>query len=143
MNFGYPSLRNMGIDVLTGERCAVGMRLLCDLTKKAKELIEEFLGARLQCDEAWNTLGSYSMMLSYETLREIWIFYQLVKCRRVVMETNVGCDAVSLEDWEAEYKPMDPETVRAMGITRVRMPLREREGVSRPDGINIHQMSGR
>ena len=39
-------LRPFGIDLLTGESCALSRRLLCDVTEEGKSLILKALGLR-------------------------------------------------------------------------------------------------
>jgi hypothetical protein len=37
-------MRQFGINILTGERCAYGMRLLCDVNEDGAALMKEYLG---------------------------------------------------------------------------------------------------
>jgi hypothetical protein len=51
-------LHEFGIDCLTGEACAVGNRLLCDVTKRGKMILETMLGSELTLKENWNSGAS-------------------------------------------------------------------------------------
>ena len=46
-------LREFGIDLLTGEACSLGYRVLCDLTQRGKCIVERCLGVQIQ-SENWN-----------------------------------------------------------------------------------------
>ena len=52
-------LEEYGIFMLTGEACAMGMRLLCDLTAEGVDWVSSFLGAgeidRDQWPDNWNS----------------------------------------------------------------------------------------
>ena len=39
---GHDALKSFGIDVLTGEACAYGMRLLCDFTEDGAALLRDY-----------------------------------------------------------------------------------------------------
>ena len=68
--YGKPQdLEQFGIDLLTGEACGLGTRILCDLhTPGAEMLVRECLG--LPCDvkfaEPWNSKGISSFMMPYD-----------------------------------------------------------------------------
>lgn len=81
-------LRQFGIYGLTGEACGVGMRVLCDVDKNGKELLEEYLRVSLT-SEPWNSSTDgkdhvASVMLTPNMFQDIWIFAHLRKGTRHV-----------------------------------------------------------
>ena len=74
-------LEQYGINVLTGESCAYGIRVLCDVNQQGKELIEEFLGGTVNIQDAsnWNTAVDNkpsvgSIMLSRGTIQDLMVY---------------------------------------------------------------------
>jgi hypothetical protein len=73
-------LQKFGIEVLTGESCGLGMRLLCDVSSQGKRLIEKCLGVEsIKLYENWNTrsaIGEHvgSIMLSREMFVPLAVF---------------------------------------------------------------------
>lgn len=49
---------HLGINPLTGEACALSMRILCDLSTEGAALIREYLGLPVDCElsPAWNSM---------------------------------------------------------------------------------------
>ena len=76
----WTDLEPYGIDMLTGESCAYGYRVLCDLTEDGIELVANCLGIqnleafKLSLPEAWNTKGIRSIMLSPGMFQNLSVF---------------------------------------------------------------------
>lgn len=92
-------LENRGIDVLTGERCSLGMRVLCDYTHSGAEILRRCLDITIPEDGSnWNS-GSKddphvgSIMLLREMLEPLAIF---------AMATAHGVYAVMIEKYPKE-----------------------------------------
>ena len=138
--FNDTALMNMGCDVLTGERCAAGMRLLCDVDKAFVGVLSEFMG----CGDLWNLLQlpwNYpantrrSVMLTRDMLRSIWVYKNLCDGNHVMLDNNyVATHAVAPEEYDVlmgldEYYKMK----------NWKHPWKRQAGVS-VGGINIHQI---
>lgn len=128
-------LRPYGINLLTGESCALSRRLLCDVNEHGKSLILKALGLReISMAADWNggdAIGS--ILLDRETLQTITIL--------ALFE-----DESTIEVWEdgGAFSAMDAETLHyynnadptiTENIRKYRIPNRT--------GRNVHQMTGR
>lgn len=55
---GLSDLRPYGIEVLTGEACGLGLRVLCDVTARGRQLLMKTYGLpNLSLHDAWNGTG--------------------------------------------------------------------------------------
>ena len=122
-------LTQFGINPLTGEACAYGLRVLCDVSQEGAALLTQFLGAAtLALHPNWNSrVGERpavaSVLLPRESLRPLHIFALLQQ----------GHDFVTLDDptgytqdeWDRYHDPK-PAAIRNPGRQR-----------------NTHEMSGR
>lgn len=72
------NLNPLGIEVLTGEACGLGMRILCDLTQEGIDLWQEFTRST-PTTEPWNSRGIKSVMATYDMLKDLWIFGMVKK----------------------------------------------------------------
>lgn len=72
----WNDLEPYGIDALTGESCAYGYRLLCDVTKAGAELIRDCFGMPdvPQLASPWNSRGIASIMLPHEMFQPLAVF---------------------------------------------------------------------
>jgi hypothetical protein len=68
-------LKTIGIDVLTGEACGIGMRVLCDINDNAQRLISEFMGGIDCTSPGWNTSAHKSLMLTWDFIKDLRIYY--------------------------------------------------------------------
>lgn len=71
-------LEQFGVNLLTGEACAYGMRLLCDMNERGAELVRTFLGLSraVTFESNWNSQVNgepaiASVMLTRDTLWEL------------------------------------------------------------------------
>lgn len=58
LNVTYSTMpEHLGVNPLTGEACAMNMRILCDLNTEGATLIREYLGLPVDCplSPAWNS----------------------------------------------------------------------------------------
>jgi hypothetical protein len=135
----WSDLRPYGIDVLTGEACGLGYRVLCDVTEKGRQVLRRLWSLpKLELAERWNA-GSEdephvgSIMLSREMLAPIGIFALLESgCTEAWLQndgTVVGFDGA--EHDEAQRARRRGECVRSFAY---RGTAGDR---------NMHMMSGR
>lgn len=70
-------LERLGFDVLTGEACGVGNRLLVDLSPSATGIMEEFLSMRFRDDNnSWNHSGQagwHSIMMPRDMIDDLLV----------------------------------------------------------------------
>ena len=134
----WDDLRLHGIEALTGEACGWALRLLCDVTKPGKELIERFFGGNITVAEGSNWNGSSrtephvgSVMLPHSILPELAAFTLAFRFSRGVAITKDG-EAVA---YEGEW-PQDTYPLR-------RIVRRPENNTAESCDRNTHQMSGR
>jgi len=109
-------LEPYGIDLLTGEACGIGMRLLCDVTPEGEKLLSSLLGGITLTTTAWN--GEHKSIMiprslfpdlcAYALLQDQDTFVVVTSPRR---KPEPNCDnspysfasAYTREEWE-QYK---------------------------------------
>ena len=79
-------LRDLGIFLLTGEACGIGMRVLCDLNDEGIRIWESFTRSNVVIGSNWNSKGKASVMIPRSMFRELWIFGQLMRGMRYVFD---------------------------------------------------------
>ena len=127
-------LAGFGLTVLTGEACALGMRLLYDVeTEFALDELQEFFCAELHLRPAWNH-GVGSIMLPFEITRPLAIFLMTGWWGQVWVSNNTadihGIEEESFENARAIWGGMGYRCYQHRNIGH---------GQSR----NRHQMTGR
>jgi hypothetical protein len=138
-----------GINVLTGEACGLGMRLLCDLTEKGKLLIEEFFGGclTLQAGSNWNSnVGDEPAVASVMLPHSIW----LELAAFALLKEGYDVAAINVLRWSGEA------AVAGLKISGTTLDqVMEEHDMGRGPNFrtfqitgtagtrNIHQMSGR
>ena len=72
----YPlqELNRFGFKVLTGEACAIGLRLLVDLTEEAAEILTEYMGGCAPTRPNYNSGAVKSAFLSRSIFDELMVF---------------------------------------------------------------------
>ena len=81
--------KTIGLNFLTGEACAYGMRWLCDLNEEGVKNVTAFFKAAPTQDN-WNTWVNdlpavKSIMIGYETVVDLWIHTMLAKGATVLI----------------------------------------------------------
>ena len=66
-------LKEFGFNLLTGEACGIGMRILTDLTEEGCAIWREFTRSEAAADN-WNSGGVKSIMLPRSILEDLWLF---------------------------------------------------------------------
>jgi hypothetical protein len=138
----WDALREFGIDALTGEACGLGYRLLCDVTRKGKQVLEKCFGIpNLTLPSSWNPgtkedphVGS--IMLAFRMLTPVAVFALL----------EGGCTEVFLSGDGTVYG-MEPSDDRERCLKN--LEVTHKEGLRRSayrgtaGDRNVHVMSGR
>jgi|OpeIllAssembly_1097287.scaffolds.fasta_scaffold01305_2 hypothetical protein len=148
--YSWDSLREYGINPLTGESCAYGMRLLCDLTERGAGIIAGYFGlAYRPVNELfrgnWNSNVNgvpavASVMLPRTMITDLLLYIAFhVEGSTTVIETPGGSLVVLNPDDEF-YGAYNAIVSEDEGYRVHRNPASK--AVSR-DGRNIHAMSGR
>lgn len=79
----WQDLYHFGIDCLTGEACGVNMRILCDVNKQGKRLLEKVFGAvEIRLPENWNSGNRFpandksigAVLLPYDLFTTLTVF---------------------------------------------------------------------
>lgn len=74
-----PIAEELGIHILTGEACALGMRLLCELEPKAMQLFLNYYGLHVSLDSLekspWNHKNWFALFLDRSTIQQLTLFY--------------------------------------------------------------------
>ena len=148
-----------GIELLTGEACGIGMRLLFDLSPSGRALVEQFLSISFnEYNNSWNHKGQEgwkSILMSRQMIDDLMAFtlslaypYVAVVNWRSEYGYAAYCegfpDIDTWNEWKEAadkiYRMPDP---RRKGETRQAWNVYIRSGTG-PDGTrNTHFFSGR
>jgi hypothetical protein len=94
MVHSWEDLRQLGINMLTGESCGYSLRLLCDVSEEGKALLADYFGMPgIQLAANWNSrVGEQpavgSIMLSRKLLMPLAEFALLRKGALAVVESD-------------------------------------------------------
>jgi len=85
----FDSLKEFGIDVLTGEACALSMRLLCELTPEMMETYLAYTGIKVSIEQVkhsdWNNPEKYAVFLTHEVMEDL-VIMRLMDENELVVE---------------------------------------------------------
>jgi len=133
----FDPLREYGIVALTGEACSLMYRILCDLTRQGKEIVERALSVEIT-SEPWNR-GSEedphvaSIMLTNEMIVPLGVFALLESGCKEVWVTDSCVIGVEPGDGDEEVELM----------RQFHKPRRRYAYKGPHKDRNLHQMSGR
>jgi hypothetical protein len=133
----WSDLEPFGFDPLTGEACALGYRILCDLTQKGKQIVERCLSVEIR-SENWNC-GSKesphvaSVMLTEDMIVPLGVFALLEAGYPEVWVTDHTVIGIEPDDSSEDVERM----------RRVHQPARRFVYRGPFQDRNQHQMSGR
>lgn len=94
--------KRFGIDILTGEACALSMRMLCEVTEDMMQTILDYNGLRVDINtlsKSWhNDKDKYAVFLTWEAIEDL-VIMKLVELDGYVVEIlpnqseckNAGC----------------------------------------------------
>jgi hypothetical protein len=93
VNIDNETASKMGIKILTGEACAISMRLLCELTPEMMQTYLSYTGIKVSILEveksSWNDKNSYAVFLTWETIEDL-IIMTLLQSWNIVTEILVN-----------------------------------------------------
>lgn len=140
----WRDLEEFGIIPLTGESCAIGLRLLCDLTPEGVELLESYLGGGVQFRKGTNWNSSQGQVASVTLAHSEWAniaVYALAREWQYVVKIVesefyppqvVGMDE---EEWSERKEIYDKHAARYRIYWQTNHPQRNLR--------NVHHFSGR
>lgn len=103
----WGDLRQLGINCLTGESCAYGLRVLCDLDEQGAAMLREYLGVAMLAHNWNSTVGDKpavaSVMLHRESLQQVGEFVLMHKGALAVIRTGNHMVGVFDEARLAQY----------------------------------------
>lgn len=147
--YSYSQLREYGVNPLTGESCAFGMRILCDLSQAGEALVRDFMGMPevpagvRQFSENWNShvngdeKAVSSIMLTRQALFDLMRFALLTVDKFDVVITSPTTEQTGIHNGHP-YFDKHVEFARKQPNYAVYLNPRG-DGSSR----NTHQFSGR
>jgi len=126
-------LRQHGVELLTGEACGLGMRILCDLSESAALHIGAMLGGAVPSAPNWNSGAAKSMLIPRSLLPDIVVYFMLaLEGYEVAQVTEDGAVmGMSMDLWKQEYRD------------KPRTHAYFRDGTARSGLRNLHEASGR
>lgn len=72
-------MKNIGINILTSEACAISLRLLCELTAEAMQLYLDFTGIQVSLESIphsqYNDRSRYSCFLTWPQMQDMLIMH--------------------------------------------------------------------
>lgn len=139
---GWQDLKPFGIDRLTGEACAYGMRQLCDLTEEGAALWREFLGLPhgTTLADNWNSRGVASAMIPYDLLSQLSAFALLRDgACAVAVSTGGECWGYYPQDDPQEWEELIEHLRLHNWLERTYNPI----GGARVGSRMIHAFTGR
>jgi hypothetical protein len=101
-----------GLTGLTGEACAYGMRMLCDVNEEGKALLAEFFGMHsIALERNWNGFVNEqpaigSIMLPHDIVHKLAQFAFFRKGALAVVCTNREVNGIFTEERLKEYKDL-------------------------------------
>jgi hypothetical protein len=105
----FQGLEDFGINILTGERCAFSMRLLCDMNADGVALVQDFLGLPVMSsfEKNWNSFVNgqeavASIMLTREMIPGLIRFAIFRKGYRYMFGDPEGWNYTAYNDVDLE-----------------------------------------
>jgi hypothetical protein len=143
-SYNYRTLKELGINPLTGEACSFGQRILCDLSAKGVELMAEYLGIKQDAFfPNWNSrVGEddavASIMLDRDAFYSICKFAARLDGWQFLICNDVERSVYGTDD-EEHTEMLYAELVESKDIHIIRNYTNHPRVKSR----NVHQMTGR
>jgi hypothetical protein len=136
---GMRDLESYGIIPLTGESDAHMYRVLCDVTKRGKSIIERTLALRIEPAENWNSGSKDDPHVGSFLLPQEFVAPLAVFC--LLSDPNVT-DVWLMKDGSVIGFGVEDVDVKEQYQTRSRDRVAH-IFYARPSDRNVHQMSGR
>lgn len=151
---GWNDLTKYGIDLLTGEACAIVYRGLFDLTQPGLDLVTRTIGAcEIKARSNMNGGAIASLLMPYSMFEALAVMalFEVEHCTQVVIaEPDGGGQLIigaGLGMFEAEMERLGCKTLPeylAFSFLKVKRHLKypqQREGIT-VGTSNVHQMTG-
>jgi len=142
---GYSQLKDYGINPLTGEACAFSMRILCDLSEKGIELLQDFYGLlpdtinhqfpRNMNSRVGEDKAIASCMISRGVFKDLYQFILFKECWELILDGTCELTGMSKETYN-EIKDAWPKD------TKVIINYKS-AGQPSVGSRNVHAMTGR
>jgi hypothetical protein len=103
-------MAQFGLTGLTGEACAYGMRMLCDVNEEGKALLADFFGmSNIELDRNWNSTVNEqpaigSVMLSHDLVPKLAQFAFFRKGALAVVITDREVNGIFTAERLKEYR---------------------------------------
>jgi hypothetical protein len=143
----WRDLEPYGIDLLTGEACALSYRGLFDLTAEGLELVKRVIGAvEITAPSNWNSKAIASLLMPYTMFEPLAVFALFEREQAQHVFVCLGARAGASHFVMACSAEEFPSVKRELDITcpnyRLLTYPEQRRGVT-VGMSNVHQMSGR
>lgn len=140
----FNALGQFGVNVLTGEACKFGMRLLCDLSEEGADLVRQFFGAPdMDClPLSWNKYMPHggravaSVLLPRSVMQDLMVYalFKVDGCSEVIVCPGHSIVGVrKTDEYRARYLELAQNDSRYTVLTNP----------GNGDGRNTHLFSGR
>ncbi len=140
----WNDIAKYGIQMLTGESCAYGLRLLCDINEDGQQLLENYFSVSITLARAWNPTVNGNRAVG-SIMIPSGILKQLAKFLLFHVDGCYGCwvgDDRVIGLSEEEYKEYLKEDFTRSGLY-LNFAYRQTDNRISVDGRNVHQISGR
>lgn len=146
---------HLGINPLTGEACALSMRILCDMNAEGAALMREYLGLPFDCalSPAWNSTVNgkpsvASVMIERSAFPALVHFALLRKGFRYVYGRDDAVESSGFNDSDLSHYPdlrgyIDGTAQRAGFDQGARVYRNPRSAAPSVGTRNVHAFSGR
>jgi hypothetical protein len=151
----WDDMKKYGIDLLTGEACAIVYRGLFDLTQQGLDLVTRTIGAcEIKAPSHMNSGAIASLLMPYSMLEAVAVIalFDIEKCQHVVLARTVDGDRLIIGAMhgmlEFEATRLGFKTIHEylnfsyIKLERLLTYPEQRDGVT-VGMSNVHQMSGR
>lgn len=141
-------LQRYGFNVLTGEACAYGLRLLFDLSERGAETYREFKGLPYDCQlsDNWNTYvgdgkAVASVLMTRGELQDLkeFLLMHVDKCETVYSK---GSDYYGMYESQSTWRELMFSANTLAGFDVTRNPTKTTKQPN-ANGRNIHAATGR
>jgi len=123
----WDDLRKLGLNLLTGEACNMGMRLLFDMNAKAVEVMQNMLGGCVKFEPGsnWNSCAGgtpavASVMLPPDWLTEVAAYFLIENGYNTVAVNVVGNCTMAAVGFKTSEQHTLEQFMSALGLVRGR-----------------------
>jgi hypothetical protein len=144
---GFKGLTQFGINSLTGESCAYGMRMLCDVSDDGRALLADYFGMpSISLEPNWNSVvgdqpATGSIMLAHDIVRSLAQFAFFRRGALAVLITEHEVNGIFTSERVQQYRDFIehyPNTGHSLRVNHALSSAAPMVG-----SRNIHAMSSR